>query len=157
MGKFREDGKQDDFHDVAGEFNGLAAANMVATPQGAARFIYELYGPDYNMVPEELVKLMYTDPRGKYGIGTQLGQGPTGQSGKYGEYYGHTGTRYGYQSFMHYFPELQFALSAASNIETDHHPQTDAALCFAYNRVAAELLGQDGMICKFSHEKCRCS
>ena len=44
---------------------------------------------------------------------------------------------------MVFFPELEFAMTVATNIETNTQGQPKDTLCFAYNAVAGLLLQQD--------------
>lgn len=84
-----------------------------------------------------------------YGLATHNLGSRTGQTGDYGIGYGHLGATYGYQSVTAYFPKLNFALTVATNIETDQQEQPAHALCFAYNKVASLMLGQE-ISCTYS-------
>ena len=72
----------------------------------------------------------------------------TGQTGKYGQAYGHLGATYGFQSQLVYFPALEFALAVATNIESNSQTQPKDTLCFAYNALAGLMLGKD-IDCRF--------
>merc|ERR1711957_660113 len=98
----------------------------------------------------------------RYGLATQIHRNHSGQPGKYGEEYGHFGATYGYQSFLMYYPELDFTIAGASNMESDYEQQVKEALCYGYNEVAAVLLHRENMQCDFSCSatgtcKCRCA
>merc|ERR1711998_90463 len=61
----------------------------------------------------------------------------------YGISYGHKGATYGYQSLMGYLPALGFTMAVATNLENDHQSQPGEVWCFAYNAIAAAMLGQE--------------
>ena len=71
------------------------------------------------------------------------------------------GATYGFQSQLVYYPGLQLAMTVATNIETDSQTQPKDVLCFAYNAVAAILLGQE-ITCTFAKSSyygsgCKCT
>ena len=73
----------------------------------------------------------------------------TGRGMPAGEAVGHLGATYGYQSIVAHFPVYNFTLAIATNIETDHQAQPAAALCYAFNGVAALLGGPSAAGCTF--------
>merc|ERR1711862_468167 len=106
---------------------------MGGTPTAVARLAWEIYR-QASVAPTAYVAMMTNySKKIKYGLGTQIHRNHTGQHGQYGECYGHFGATYGYQSFLQYFPALDFVLAGASNIESDHEDQVKDTLCFAYN------------------------
>jgi len=137
---------------TVGVFSGWTASNMVASPSAVADLTWEIYREHY-MAPQEYVAMMTEGSKlKKYGLATQINRNIMGQQGRYGESYGHFGATYGYQSIIQYFPELDFVITIASNIEVEYEPQIKDSICFAYNEVAALLLGRDEMTCS-----CDCS
>lgn len=129
--------------EVDGVFSGWSASDLVATAPAVARLVWEIYGPPSSVAPPDFVKQMFPTGMNFYGLATMNMGHWTGQSGKYGEAFGHLGATYGYQSTVAYFPTLQVALTIATNIETDFQAQPAEALCFAYNAAASEMLGKE--------------
>merc|ERR1712064_47891 len=85
----------------------------------------------------------------------------TGHREKYGAAYGHLGATYGYQSITSYYPEANFAMAVASNIETDYQRQGMDVLCVAYNGILEVMLNQS-LNCSFVARgyytsECRCA
>merc|ERR1712054_322846 len=64
--------------------------------------------------------------------------------------YGHVGDTYGYQSQTTYFPELDFTLSVATNVETTSQAQPADFTCLAYHAVKAVLRGTAIPNCTFT-------
>ena len=135
---------------VTGVFAGWTASDIVGTPSDVARLTWNIYGPEPTILPKEYADMMASTALARdYGLATFNLARDTGQSGSYGDAYGHLGATYGYQSQMVYFPELEFALTVATNIETNTQGQPKDALCFAYNAVAGLMLKQD-ITCTYS-------
>jgi CubicO group peptidase (beta-lactamase class C family) len=135
---------------VDGVFAGWTASDLVGTPADVARLAWAIYGPEPTVLPKEYADLMASTALARdYGLATFNLARDTGQNGSYGDAYGHLGATYGYQSQMVYFPQLQFVLTVATNIETNTQGQPKDALCFAYNAVASLLLQQD-IVCTYA-------
>jgi len=149
-----------DNSEVAGVFSGWTASDMVGDVSAVARLAWEIYR-EHSIAPSEYVAMMTNfSSSHKYGLATQLHRNHSGQAGAYGIEYGHFGATYGYQSFLMYYPELDIALAGASNMESDHEDQAKAALCHAYNQVAAVLVQKQEMHCSFkctAFGTCACS
>lgn len=155
----RTEAVEQDFWNIDSVFHGWTSGNMVSTPIAVARYTYALFNNDSDMLPQWMIKLMTTTVQEKYGLGVQLnrGSGLTGQPGDVGELWGHTGSRWGYDSFLEYSPKFEFALTGASNVESVYHDQTTQALCFAYNRLAAFYMGVAEPVCQVEGKGCKCS
>jgi len=143
-----------DDYNVSGVFAGWTASNVVADAPAVARLAWEIFGPPSSVAPKRYVDQMV--PRGMqiYGLGTFnlgffTGHAKMLRDDALGRGWGHLGATYGYQSVAGYFPELNIAMSIATNIETDTQQQPSHALCYAYNGVAAVLLGKN-FTCSFS-------
>jgi CubicO group peptidase (beta-lactamase class C family) len=145
---------------VAGVFSGWTASDMVGDVSAVARLAWEIYR-EHSIAPSEYAVMMTNfSSTHKYGYATQIHRNHSGQVGAYGIEYGHFGATYGYQSFLMYYPELDIALAGASNMESDFESQVKAALCLAYNHVAAVLLQKQDMQCTFGCTdlgKCTCN
>lgn len=63
---------------------------------------------------------------------------------------GHVGDTYGYQSQSTYFPDLDFSLSVATNIETDSQAQPADVTCQLYNSIAAIMQNKSIPSCTFT-------
>jgi len=123
--------------EVSGVFSGWTASDIVATAAAVADLTWEVYGPDHNILPEEVVNLMIPAKNAIYGLATFNLDRNTGQTGaKYGHAYGHLGATYGYQSATAYFPGLQAAITVGTNIERDFQEQPAQAMCLAYSALA---------------------
>lgn len=127
---------------VDGVFSGWTASDIIAPASAIADLTWEVFGPSPSIAPKDYVAQMVPRETDIYGLASHnLGRN-TGQTGKYGVAYGHLGATYGYQSVTAYFPELNFVLTVATNIETDHQQQPADAMCLAYNAAAGLLLGR---------------
>lgn len=81
-----------------------------------------------------------------YGMGTfsldwSIGGNQTG--------YGHVGDTYGYQSQTTYFPEHDFVLTIATNVETSNQAQPADFTCQAYNEIVVALSDGASPNCTF--------
>lgn len=132
-----------DNFEVAGVFSGWSASDVVTTASGIAALTWEIYGPNHSVAPKEYADMMIPNASDIYGLATHQLSSRTGQKGDYGVGYGHLGATYGYQSVTAYFPKLDFVLTVATNLETDSQIQPAHAMCFAYNKAASLMLGQD--------------
>eukprot|EP00937_MAST-01D_sp_MAST-1D-sp2_P002466 g2466.t1 len=129
---------------VAGVYAGWTASDLVGTPADVAKLAWAIYGPEPTVLPKANADWMASTALARdYGLATFNLARDTGQDGAYGDAYGHLGATYGYQSQLVYFPKLEFALTVATNIETNTQGQPKDALCFAYNAVASLMLQQD--------------
>uniref|UniRef100_A0A7S4W1H0 Beta-lactamase-related domain-containing protein n=1 Tax=Alexandrium monilatum TaxID=311494 RepID=A0A7S4W1H0_9DINO len=126
--------------EVDGVFSGWTASNLVATPSTVAELTWQIFGPPEGIAPKEFVDQMIPKRTHLYGLGAFNIGFQTGHMDALGVGYGHLGATYGYQSVAGYFPELNIALSVASNIETDNQVQPSDTVCLAYNAVAGILL-----------------
>ena len=108
--------------DIDGVFAGWTASDIIGSVGDIADLFYSVYGPEYQILDKEYVDMMIpTDPF--YGLATFNLTSHTGAAARklgYGTAYGHIGATYGYQSIGSYHPALEFSLSVASDIETDH-------------------------------------
>lgn len=142
-----------DVGDVKGVFAGWTASNAISSAAAMANMTWEIYSA-YSFAPKEFIdqmkppKTSFWHPISIYGMGTFNLDANTGQSGAYGEGYGHLGATYGYNSISAYFPALNITVSVATNIETDNQVQPADALCFAYNAIAGAMLNQS-LTCTF--------
>lgn len=135
---------------VDGVFAGWTAADIVGSASAVAELTWAIYGPEPTVLPKAYSELMASTAMARdYGLATFNLARDTGQSGEYGIAYGHLGATYGFQSQLVYFPALKFALTIATNIETNHQTQPKEALCFAYNAVAGHMLKKN-ITCTFS-------
>eukprot|EP00301_Raphidiophrys_heterophryoidea_P027517 c9693_g1_i1.p1 GENE.c9693_g1_i1~~c9693_g1_i1.p1 ORF type:complete len:486 (-),score=125.91 c9693_g1_i1:119-1504(-) len=134
--------------DVHGVFSGWTASNFVGSPLDAARFIFDVYGPEHKIISEAATNEMIpTTPF--YGLATFNLSYVTGDSGIYGTAYGHLGATYGYDSIVAFFPGLNFSIAVGTNIETDAQAQPADAMCGVYNRIKNALLGEPVQTCAF--------
>jgi hypothetical protein len=135
---------------VDGVFAGWTASDLVATPAEVAALTWAIYGPEPTILPKKYADMMAATALSRdYGLATFNLERDSGQSGDYGNAYGHLGATYGFQSQLVYFPKLEFVLTVATNIETNTQTQPKDALCFAYNTIAGMMLQQD-IKCKYS-------
>lgn len=148
---------------------GWTAGNYVGSVADVARYTYDLYNkqrPGIVSTSSQAVLTNFTAPRPPwsphafkfYGAGTFSLDWSIGD----GEAYGHVGDTYGYQSQTTYFPELDFVLSVATNIETASQAQPADTTCLAYHEVAAVLKGTAAPSCTFTVPRrfigtCKCS
>ena len=63
--------------------------------------------------------------------------------------YGHVGDTYGYQSQTTYFPESDFVLTVATNVETTKQAQPADATCTAYHSIIAAIRSVPAPNCTF--------
>jgi len=140
-----------DNSDVAGVFTGWTASDAVASAADMAKLTFDILGPPSAVAPKPLSDLMVPGPREFYGLATFNMAKWTGQNGTYGRSHGHLGATYGYQSAAAYYPELEFSLAVATNIETIMQVQPAHALCLSYNSIAGKVLGRN-ISCTFSAE-----
>lgn len=134
-----------------GVLSGWTASDFIATAEAAANLVYEVYGPDHNLISQAGVDEMTNfGSRGFYGFSTFDLEFTTGQTGAYGKAYGHLGATYGFDSIVVYFPALEFSLSVGSNIERDHQEHPSDTICLVYNRVRNLLLNQPVQNCTYS-------
>jgi len=146
---------------------GWTAGNYLGSVDDVARFSYELWSTKkHNIVSADaqshLVNFSAPSPWGHsfkfYGMGTFSLDWSIGD----GEAYGHVGDTYGYQSQTTYFPEADFVLSVATNVETTSQAQPADFTCLAYHEVKAALDGTPAPKCTFvvPHQfigTCKCS
>lgn len=71
------------------------------------------------------------------------------QNGSYTAY-GHVGDTYGYQSQTTYFPNHDFVVTVATNVETDTQAQPAEATCLAYHELVSMFEGQPPNVCNFT-------
>ena len=147
---------------VDGVFAGWTASDLVGSATDVAALGWSIYGPSPTVLPKKYSDLMASTALSRdYGYATFNLQRDTGQSGEYGDAYGHLGATYGFQSQLVYFPKLEATLAVATNIETDTQTQPKDVLCFAYNTVAGLLLNQK-ITCTFTKSSyygsgCKCT
>mmetsp|Transcript_16344 Transcript_16344/g.28656 ORF Transcript_16344/g.28656 Transcript_16344/m.28656 type:complete len:438 (+) Transcript_16344:53-1366(+) len=134
--------------EVKGVFAGWTASNLVADAAAVADLTWEIWGPTSSVAPKEYIDEMIPKTNAIYGLGAFNIGFQTGQKGPLGMGYGHLGATYGYQSLAGYFPELNFALTIGTNIETDTQVQPADTFCLAYNAVAGALLHKT-FTCRF--------
>jgi CubicO group peptidase (beta-lactamase class C family) len=147
---------------------GWTAGNYVGSVADVARFSYELWSnKNSNIVSATSLARMtnFTAPSSWpghkfkfYGMGTFSLDWSIGD----GEAFGHVGDTYGYQSQTTYFPELDFVISVATNVETSSQAQPADFTCLAYHEVKALLDGTTAPTCTFTvpHRfigTCKCS
>lgn len=132
---------------------GWSASDFMADVETTANLVYEVYGPEHNIISQAGVEEMTRfDSRGFYGFSTFNLNGTTGQNGTYGVAYGHLGATYGYDSIGVYFPALEFGLSVASNIERDKQEHPADTICLVYNRVKNLILNEPVQNCTYSNQ-----
>eukprot|EP00931_Biecheleriopsis_adriatica_P121813 TRINITY_DN9687_c0_g1_i1.p1 TRINITY_DN9687_c0_g1~~TRINITY_DN9687_c0_g1_i1.p1 ORF type:complete len:442 (-),score=86.60 TRINITY_DN9687_c0_g1_i1:21-1346(-) len=127
---------------VDGVFAGWTASNVVASASAVANLTWEIWGPPQGVAPKEYIDQMIPSNSSIYGLGAFNLGFFSGQKGKLGVGYGHLGATYGYQSLAAYFPELNIAMTIATNIETNTQSQPSDTFCLAYNAVAGAMLGK---------------
>lgn len=146
---------------------GWTAGNFVGPVADVARFTYELYNRRRpSIVPADMQAHLtdFAPPRwpGRpfkfYGMGTFSLDWSIGD----GEAYGHVGDTYGYQSQTTYFPDEDFVLAVATNVELGSQAQPADFTCAAYHEVLAARRGTASPTCTFHVPrrfigKCSCS
>jgi len=138
-----------DWWNSAGPMVSWTASDILASGEGYARMIYEIYGTtSITKSGKEMAKQASTIKYGCYGFGTECrwyGKHGDSYCGKslegtdYGDLWGHGGSTYGARTVSLYNPTLKIAVSAGMN--TDQ--QDDAvmnAFCLAYNTAINEVL-----------------
>lgn len=134
---------------------GWTAGDYVGSVLDVARFSYDLWNKNQpNIVTAESLAHMinFTAPSTWghkfkfYGMGTFSLDWSIGD----GEAYGHVGDTYGYQSQTTYFPDLDFVISVATNVETNTQAQPADFTCVAYHEVKAALEGTVAPKCTFT-------
>lgn len=132
---------------------GWTAGNYVGPVADVARFTYELYNrraPRIVSAASQAIMTNFTAPGFPgfkfYGMGTFSLDWSVGDA----EAYGHVGDTYGYQSQTTYFPDLDFSLAVATNVETASQAQPGDATCLAYHALAAVLKGLPQPSCTFT-------
>mmetsp|Transcript_9662 Transcript_9662/g.27243 ORF Transcript_9662/g.27243 Transcript_9662/m.27243 type:complete len:173 (-) Transcript_9662:31-549(-) len=134
---------------------GWTAGNYVGSVLDVARFSYDLWNKDKPSIvtAESLAHMIdFTAPAtwGQkfkfYGMGTFSLDWSIGD----GEAYGHVGDTYGYQSQTTYFPDLDFVVAVATNVETNTQAQPADFTCVAYHEVKAALMGTVAPKCTFT-------
>ena len=136
-------GDHDDY-DVPGVFAGWTASDIVADASAVADLAWNIYGTK-TVTPNSDLMIPSNGGLGKdyeiYGLATFNLAGDTGQTGKWGDAYGHLGATYGYQSVVSYFPHLNASMAIATSLETDTQQHPSDALCLAYNKAVDVLYG----------------
>jgi len=136
-------GDHDDY-DVPGVFAGWTASDIVADASAVADLAWNIYGTK-TVTPNSDLMIPSNGGLGKdyeiYGLATFNLAGDTGQTGKWGDAYGHLGATYGYQSVVAYFPHLNASMAIATSLETDTQQHPSDALCLAYNKAVDVLYG----------------
>lgn len=132
---------------------GWTAGNYVGSVGDVARFTYELYSRRQPLIVSAASQAMLTNftAPGRsafkfYGMGTFNLAWSVGDA----DAYGHVGDTYGYQSQTTYFPDLDFALSVATNVETASQAQPADFTCLAFHELRAVLEGRPAQRCNFS-------
>lgn len=146
---------------------GWTAGNYLGSVDDVARFSYGLWSNKNPRIVSasaqtHLVNFSAPSSWGHgfkfYGMGTFSLDWSIGD----GEAYGHVGDTYGYQSQTTYFPEADFVISVATNVETSSQAQPADFTCLAYHEVKAVMDGTRAPKCTFvvPHRfigKCSCS
>jgi len=130
-----------DDHDVDGVFSGWTASDIVANVSTVANLAWEILGPPSAIAPKKYADMM-NPGKGFYGLATHNLSSKTGRTDKYGVTYGHLGATYGYQGLVGWFPELEFTIAVATNIETDDQQQPAMAFCLGYNEAISAITGK---------------
>eukprot|EP00747_Dinoflagellata_sp_TGD_P029199 gnl/TRDRNA2_/TRDRNA2_133765_c1_seq2.p1 gnl/TRDRNA2_/TRDRNA2_133765_c1~~gnl/TRDRNA2_/TRDRNA2_133765_c1_seq2.p1 ORF type:complete len:202 (+),score=33.45 gnl/TRDRNA2_/TRDRNA2_133765_c1_seq2:108-713(+) len=126
-----------------------AAGNIVMPAKAAAEWARGLYGPEYEVVPKELVQEMIPKENRFYGLATMNMSFISGVPGKYGEAVGHLGDTYGFTSIMAYFPALDVGFAVALNHEGMSQGGPSAVVCTTYNRLMDILLKKPLRNCSY--------
>jgi len=129
---------------------GYTAGNYLGSVGDVAEYTYALYSRGGGIVSHESQQLMtnFTAPHNNfkfYGMGTFSLDWSVGDAVAYG----HVGDTYGYQSQTTYFPEHDFVLTVATNVETDSQAQPADATCVAYHDVIALMNNKAPPNCTF--------
>jgi len=135
---------------------GWTAGDYIGSVADVARFSYDLWNkknPSIVSAASLAHMINFTAPSmwpghkfKFYGMGTFSLDWSIGD----GEAYGHVGDTYGYQSQTTYFPEQDFVLSVATNVETTSQAQPADFTCIAYHEVKAVLDGTVAPKCTFT-------
>ena len=133
---------------------GWTGGNYVSSVADVARYTYDLYSTGGGIVSAASQALLtnFTTSAGGhggwkfYGMGTFSLDWAIGD----GEAYGHVGDTYGYQSQTTYFPEHDFVLTVATNVETTTQAQPADATCVGYHAVLAAMQGTTPPKCTFT-------
>jgi len=120
---------------------GWTGGNFLGSVADVSRYTYLLYNKRHPQIVSQASQELMTnfsspDLGGSfkfYGMGTFSLDWSVGDA----EAYGHVGDTYGYQSQSTYFPELDFVLTVATNVETNSQAQPAETTCLLFHEIAA--------------------
>jgi len=133
---------------------GWTAGNYIGSALDVAKFTYDLYGPEAKIVSKESQAhlINFTAPNSHhkfYGMGTFSLDWTASTETANITGYGHVGDTYGYQSQTTYFPDLDFVITVATNVESASQAQPAEATCKVYHAIVAAMERRPDPKCTF--------
>jgi CubicO group peptidase (beta-lactamase class C family) len=135
---------------------GWTGGNYLGSVGDVARYTYDLYNTKRPLIVSETSQNLmtnFTAPHGSHGAFKFYGMGTFSLDWSIGSNetaYGHVGDTYGYQAQTTYFPDLDFVLSVATNVETTTQAQPADFTCVAYHAIKAAMQGTSSPSCSFT-------
>lgn len=128
---------------------GWTAGNVLAPSKALATWGRSHWRCDGKLLPRHLCKEMRPSYGSFYGLATMSFSGSFGDTGAYGEAYGHLGDTFGFNSIMVYFPKLDIGMTVMASFESDSQVAPRDVMCVAYNLVQDTLLRRTPRHCKY--------